>query len=228
MGLNAKNAPSAGAKRVEQPLIDVGGCPARVVQIIDLGLQPESYQGEEKAPCREISVTYELVDEFCVDEEGNIQEDKPRWLSERFCLKNLKAEKAKSTLRYNAIDPAGKHDGDFTALIGEPCVVNVVHNAGSGKNAGKTYNNVGSVSAIRPKDAGKIPPLVNKPTVFLTDEPDAEVFNSLPEFIREIIKNNLEFNGSALQKVLGGKPAAKAAPAPEPDEEEGEEDWRDE
>ena len=230
--MNAKKAPSSGAKRVEQPLIEVGGCPARVVQIIDLGLQPQSFQGEEKAPCRELSITYELVDEFCVDEKGVIQEDKPRWLSERLPLKNLKAEKAKSTLRYNAIDPTGKFDGDFAELIGQPCVVNVVHNPGKGKNAGKVYNNVGSVSSVRPKDADKIPALVNEPTVFLLDEPDVEVFNSLPEFLRDIIKSNLEFNGSALQRALEGKAeisSAKEKPQEEPEDDSSDDDdnWRD-
>jgi hypothetical protein len=232
LGLNAKKVPSSGGNRIEQPLIDVGGCPARVVQVIDLGLQPQSYQGEEKPPAREINLTYELTDEFCVDEEGNVQEDKPRWLSERLPLKNLKAEKAKSTLRYKAIDPTDKFDGDFSQLIGQPCVVNVVHNAGKGKNAGKVYNNVGSVSPIRPKDAEKLAPLVNKPVVFLVDEPDIEVFNSLPEFLQEIIKSNLEFQGSALQKALSGAtPAKTALKTPKPDDDdgdgEGEEDWRD-
>jgi len=234
LGLNVKNAPggSGGGSKVKQPLIEVGGYPARVVQIIDLGLQPQSYLGETKAPCREINVTYELVDEFCIDERGEVQEDKPRWLSERFTLKNLKAEKAKSTLRYNAIDPNGKFDGDFTALIGQPCIVNVVHNAGSGKNAGQVYNNVGSISSVRPKDADKIAPLVNEAVVFLTDDPDIEVFNALPEFMREIIKNNLEYQGSVLQTALDGKPASKARlkaaePEPEDAEDDDPDDWKD-
>lgn len=233
MGLNAKDAPMGSGNKTKQPLLEVGGYPGRVVQVIDLGLQPQSFQGEEKPPCREISLTYEFADEFCIDEEGNVQEDKPRWLSERFTLKNLKAEKAKSTLRYNAIDPNGKFKGDFTALISQPCIINVVHNPGKGKNAGNVYNNVGSVSPVRAKDAANIPQLVNEPVVFLTDEPDLEVFEALPEFLRDIIKSNLEYQGSALQRALEGgakvasKPALKA-PVDEDDDDAGnDDDWRD-
>jgi len=218
MGLNVKNIKSNAGNRVEQPLLEVGGYPARVVQVIDLGLQAQlPYMGNEKPPAHMVQVTYELADEFMLDEAGEALEDKPRWLNEEFPLKSLDLDRAKSTQRYLALDPQLKEDGDFTKLIGYPCIVNVVHNAGKGKNAGRTFCNVGSLSAMREKEAKKLPELVNPPKVFILDEPDVDVFRSLPEFVQDKIKANLNYEGSKLQALLNGTPVPEAV--------EEDEDW---
>lgn len=204
MGLNAKKvAHSGGNKGPAQEAIEPGTYPVRVAQIIDLGLQPQRpYQGQEKPPAYEIMMTYEFLDEFCLDEDGNEDEDKPRWLSETFPFRSLKAEKAKSTQRYYALDPNEDLDGDFTQLIGVAANASIVQNAGKGKNVGKVYNNVQALSAMRAKDASKAPELKNEGKVFTLDEPDVEVFNSLPEWLQDKIKSNLEYSGSALEKAL--------------------------
>jgi len=105
MSLNAKSIKTTGGKGSSQKAIEAGTYPARVVQVIDLGLQAQKpYQGKEKPPAHKLMVTYELVDEFCKDEGGNEQKDKPRWLSEEFNLFSLSQENAKSSIRYVAID----------------------------------------------------------------------------------------------------------------------------
>jgi len=234
MAINAKKAPQGGGDRVEQELLDIAGYPARIVQIIDLGLQAQRpYKGTEKPPANEIIIGYELLDEFMKDDKGEDLLDKPRWLSERIPMRNLKADKAKSTQRYLALDPKQDHDGDFIALVGTPCMVNIVHN----ESNGKVYANVDNISTMRPKEAAKAPELVNPPLVFDLDEPDMEAFERLPDWIQDIIKENLEYNGSALQKALGGKPKPEAkqeSKEPEADEEGGtdpdaeDDDWDDE
>jgi hypothetical protein len=107
MALNSKALPKPKGKDfVEQPNIDPGVYPARIVQIIDFGLQPQKpYKGEEKKPQYEIGITYELVDVFMIDKDGNEVEDKPRWISETLPFYGLEADRAKSTQRYNAADP---------------------------------------------------------------------------------------------------------------------------
>ncbi len=68
---------------------------------------------------------------------------------------------------------------------------------------------------MRPKDAKKTPDLVNESKFFSLDEPDLEVFLSLPDFLQEKIKGNLEYNGSVLQGLLeGDKEEPKAKPQP--------------
>jgi len=222
MALNAKKVPMGGGnKGPQQEPIEAGTYPCRVVQVLDLGLQPQRpYQGEEKPPAHEIMITYEFVDEFCLDEEGNEQEDKPRWLSETMPLRNLDSDMAKSTKRYNALDPNDDLDGDFLGLVNTPCMVTVSNREGTGKFAGKVYTNITNVSTMRPKEAAKCPELVNPHKVFELEEPDVEVLGSLPQWLQDKIKANLEFAGSNLEAALSGEAPKKEEPEEEQEEEE--------
>jgi hypothetical protein len=231
MSLNARKikTTSIGGGSKQDP-IAVGAYPARVVQVLDLGLQAQRpYQGKEKPPVHEIMLTYELTDEFCLDDDGNEDAEKPRWISENFPLYSLEADLAKSTKRYFSLDPDEVHGGDFTALIDTPCMVTVTQR----EHADKIYNNVGSISGMRPKDAARCPELVNPPKVFLLDEPDLTIFGSLPQWMQDKIKGNLEYAGSALDTALAGgsaKPEAKEDEAPKkaakkPVVETDKEDW---
>lgn len=203
MSLNLNNqSKSSGGERVVQETIEHGVYPARVVRIIDLGLQPGmEWQGQQKPNQHKVDVTYELLDVFMKDKDGNENEDKPRWISEDFGVHHPSQDKAKSTIRVKAIDPNNEANFDLSKLIGMPCMVTI----GSKVSKGKTYNRVLDVAAMRPKDAAKAPELKNEGRVFMLDEPDLEYFNSLPEWMQDRIKGNLEFKGSALDKALSGK-----------------------
>lgn len=202
MALNARKIPNPNRGPAPDP-IEPGSYPARTVQIIDLGLQTQRpYKGEEKKPAYEIMVTYELVDEFMKDEEGEDNLEKPRWISETFPFHSLEADRAKSTARYYALDPNAVYEGDWTQLLDTPCMVNIVQNAGSGKNAGKVFNNVASISSMRPKEASRLAPLVNEPKFVSLDDEDVDKFLSLPDWIQEKIKEGLEFEGTVLARAL--------------------------
>lgn len=113
-------APKGNKERkfVEQKNIEPGVYPARLVQIIDFGLQAQKpYKGQDKPPVNEIGLTYELVDEFMKDENGEDIKDKPRWISETLPFYGLYADKAKSTQRYLAFDPTQEWGGDFARAI---------------------------------------------------------------------------------------------------------------
>lgn len=211
MALNANALPRKASGK-QQPNLEPGGYPARVVQLIDLGLQAQRpYQGQEKGPAYEIMLTYELVDEFMKDDDDEPIKDKPRWVSETFPLHPLVADKAKSTKRYLALDPSQAFKGDFSKLIDTPCTVTIVNNKGAD---GRVYDNIGNVSTMRPREAVNCPPLVNPTKVFDLDAPNMEVFNSLPEWLREKIKGNLNFQGSKLQAALDGNVPKQDKPAP--------------
>lgn len=216
MALNAANIQNKNTgDRVEQAPVEPGVYPARIVQILDLGLQAQRpFQGKEKPPAQEISITYELVDTFCVDKDGKELEDKPRWISETLPLYSISQDKAKSTQRYVAADPSGKFGGDFSKLVNAPVNVTIVHN----KVGEKTYVNVAGIAAMRPRDEAKCPELVNPAKVFDLDAPDMEIFGSLPQWIQDKIKKNLKFNGSPLDKLLSG--GAKKEPEKEPEKVE--------
>lgn len=223
MALNARKVKSV-AKGPRQEAMEEGTYPARVVQVIDFGVQEQrAYKGAEKPPAQTIYMTYEFLDEFCKDENGEDDEEKPRWLSEQFPLFSLEADLAKSTKRYYAIDPDENFEGDFTLLAGSPCMV-TVHRY---ESKGEIKNGVSSIAPMRPKEAAKAPELVNPPKVFVIDNPDLEIFKSLPDWMQDKIKEGLEFKGSALDEALNGgvKPAKPAKPArkPEPEPEEADE-----
>ena len=200
MSLNVKQAPMKGGKDIEP--LEAATYPVRLVQVIDLGLQPQEYQGEQKAPMRMAAFTYEFLDEFMKDADGQDMKDKPRWLTERFPIHNIKAEKAKSTKRAKALDPTDKANGDFFAMLGFPALATVVLNRGKGKNAGKFFNNIAEISPMRAKDVENAPALVNKPVAFSLDAPDVEVFRKFPEWVQNTITSNLEFSGSKLEALL--------------------------
>lgn len=201
MSLNAKKV--AGNSKFKRPdPVEAGTYPARLVQIVSLGMQAQrAFKGEEKAPKIDLYLTYELVDEFLVDEEGNELHDKPRWISETIPLNNLNSDLAKSTKRYFALDPTSEHDGDFSALGGTPCMLTVSVDV-SKSDPTVSYNNIASVQAMRPKDAAKMPELKNPVKVFDFDEPDMTVYFSLPEWLQKKITESLEYEGSPLQALV--------------------------
>ena len=223
MSLNANKVVSKEFQ--QQEALEVGTYAARVAQVLDLGVQVQRpYKGEEKPPVHEVMLTYELTEEFMKDENGEDIEDKPRFISETFPFRSLQSDLAKSTKRYRALDPEEKFGGDFTLLIGSPCNVTVTQN--EGKN-GRIYNNISGVSPMQSSKAKRLPELVNEPKVFVMDNPDPEVFASLPEWIQEKMKSNINFEGSPLQAMLEGKPVKTKVEAEEEDVPDFDDDGKD-
>lgn len=215
-------------ERVKQEEFEIGNYPCRIAQVIDLGVQVRTrwdaatnayVPDEEKAPAPKIMVTYEFTTEFMKDADGNDQEDRPRWLSEDFHVFALDNDLATSTKRYLGVDPKKEKAGDWAQLIEYPVTVTVAH-----KKNGKA-----KVGAVSPPMKGMVTaPLKNPPKVFELDNPDMEIFNSLPDWLKDTIKANINYAGSPLEALVGGKPAqpiAKPVEAPvEPVIEEGEGD----
>lgn len=221
MGLNANNIPVPKKESKFKPaeVLDPDSYPARVVRVLDLGLQTQQpYQGQEKPNVHMVDLTYELTTEFLLDEDGNEDETKPRWISEQLPFYSLEIERAKSTQRYNAIDPKGKAGGDFTELTGMPCVVTL--NQYKTKATGILRN---GVSAVTPVMKGMpVADLVNDPKIFVLDNPDLDVLRSLPAWLQDKIKGNLEFKGSALEEALANAPAGGEKAKEEPKAEKKE------
>ena len=208
MSLNSNDLPAGGGTEFEP--MEPGTYPARTVCMIDLGLQDGgSWQDKKKPPVNKIALTYEFVDEWLKDEDGNDMKDKPKWLTEMMPFYSLGADKAKSTKRYLALDPKNVHEGDFSMILDVPCMVTVVHNPNK-KKPGQVWENIAGVTAMREKDAAKCDPLVNDTLIFDLDDPDVEVFTKLPKFIQAEIKKGLEYEGSKLYGLLGDESAPEA------------------
>lgn len=221
MGINASNVPRTGGDFKPAEAMEAGNYPCRIVQVIDLGMQPQrAWQGEEKPPAHTLMVTYEFTDEFMKDEDGQELLDKPRWLSEEFPLRSLESDLAKSTKRMKALDPSFALGGDWAKLVDTPCMVTVTESEGKGKNEGRTFNNIGGVSAMRSRDAERCAPLVNEPKILDLDDPDLTIFKSLPEWLQDKIKSNLEFKGSKLDTLLSGGAPIQDVPSNEPEDDD--------
>lgn len=208
MALNAKTVKATGGDRVAQALVPKGNHFARIAQVIDLGLQArKAWKGTVKPPVHQLWVTYELVNSFMIDKNGKEDKEQPRWISERMNLFSLSQENATSTKRMEALDADGSIDGDWGRVGGLPCTLTVTHSK-DGK-----YNNIGAIS---PPMAGiDVPELVNDVRIFDIDEPDMEVYEGLPDFLKTIMSEGLEFKGSRLAKLLDGEVESSVPSAPE-------------
>tara|TARA_R110002020_G_scaffold287099_1_gene502565 strand:+ start:15243 stop:15914 length:672 start_codon:yes stop_codon:yes gene_type:complete len=219
MTFNAKTA-TGGQGGAAQETVAIGNYPARLVQLVDLGLQAQmAWEGEPKPPIEMVRTVYELPTEFCVDSDGNEDKEKPRWLGEEMNFYNLNAERAKSTLRYRALDPTEDCEGDWSQLIGQACTLTVVHKPNK-KKPGHFYANIGSTAP--PMKGFDVPPLVNPTLVWTLDDPDMEVFEKFPDFMKEKIKANLNFKGSLLEARLNGTEEADAPTETQGGEDAGE------
>lgn len=202
MSLNANNLPSKSSSGPRPDPVEEGTYPARLVQVFLLGTQKQrAFKGEEKPPVLTLRVTYELLDEFLKDENGEDREDKPRWISEEFAFHSLKADLAKSTKRYYALDPKEEAGGDWSKLLGAPCMVTITHSKGKDD---RIYENVAGVSTMRDKEAQKAPELKNPTRMFDFYNPDKEVFDSFPDWLKDRIKDAVDYEGGALEELLSG------------------------
>lgn len=228
--LNAKKLPKPENNSKRPDPLESGTYPARLVGVVLMGTQPQRpYKGEEKPPKLTVRLTYEFLDEFLKDEDGNDIDDKPRWLSEEIPFMSLSADLAKSTKRYFALDPNSEVDGDWGKLLGSPCMVTIVQEADKRPGIDRIYEKIANVSSMRPKEAAKAPELKNDPVVFDFYEPDIEVFKSFPEWIQDKMKSAVDFEGSKLQGLLGDegtvvKKDTQAEDDSNDDDEDGE-DW---
>lgn len=220
MALNAGNIP-AGGNYTKQAELDIGNYPARLVQILDMGSRPKEEWDEASKSYKptgkvlpHIMLSYELGTEFMKDAEGNDVEDKPRWISEEMPLYALNSDKATSTKRYNIFDPRHVDGGDWVLQAGKACTLTIVH----------TVKGKAKIGGVTPPMKGMlVPDLKNPVKIFDLDAPDMEIFGSLPQWVQDKIKANINFVGSKLDVALGGQaapkeqpPVAKQAPQPAP------------
>ena len=166
-------------------LAPVGTQMARLIHIVDLGTQETEFQGTKKNR-RQVRLTWELVDSPMKDERNFI------------IGKTYNASLYKSSLLDLIQSMTGKNiefeaDGSYNmgGILGLPCMLTVVHTT----KGDKTYANIGSVSPM-PTIKGKVleaEPATNHLLNFGLDEFDQDVFDMIPEWLREVIKKSPEY-----------------------------------
>lgn len=173
--------------KAKAPRIEEGTLPARIVSIVDLGIQPMTdwQTGEEVAPKPRVLFTWELPTETLtfVDEDGN-EEEKPRWISKEYTASSFE----RSNLMKLMV-ALGKGDADsLNCLIDTPCLLTI----------GSTVNgNAKIVAVVRPPKAMPVDELVGATGFFDFDEPEEELFLQQPDWIKEKIKDAENYTGFA-------------------------------
>jgi len=171
-------------------LIPAGNYIARCYQMIQIGHVKEVILGEVKT-LNKVRIGWELPTETKVfsPEKG----EQPFVISEEYTLSMHEKSNLRKTLaswrgKDFSIEEAASFD--ITKLLGVACMVNIIHRP-SKADPSRIYQKIGSVSPI-PKGMN-CPPLINKISVLQYDNFDHALFSSLPDFIKDKIKNSEEF-----------------------------------
>jgi hypothetical protein len=201
MSLDLNAVPRSNRPAVDRPLPKAGAQPARVAQVIDLGVQPRAaFKGKEKSPVPQVLVNLELVtDEYEV--EG--KKVKHRLAPKAFNIVSRSSEMyGNSAIAgfLNDIDPSDTVKGKLMELADKPCLATVVHVAGTGKHQGRTFANISRV--MQPPEGYPVPALSTPAMVFSFDTPSVEAWKSIPKFVQDKIKSALNYKGSKVEEMV--------------------------
>jgi hypothetical protein len=182
----AITATNNGSKR---ELIEAGNYVARCYQMIEIGTVEEMIQNAPKVQ-KKVRVGWELPTEQKVFKEENGEQ--PRVISKEFTLSlHEKANLRKTLASWRGKDFTEEQAKafDITALIGVPCMLNIIHKPS--KDGSKMYEEIGSISPM-PKGY-TCPDQITKSFVLSYDDFDEPMFESLPDFIKDKMKGSEEF-----------------------------------
>jgi len=195
MSLNSKKAPEA-KKGLALPLLEEETYPARLLSIVDVGFHEVFYQKKSKGIKQLVNFTFELVDEQVTIEDKDGEESEiTRWVSVNnvSIVSSDPDEKSWQHRILKALDPKGEAEGDLSQLLGFPLLIAMVHKSiQQGPDKGRVYAGVGSLS--KPMKGQEISELTGDIFTFDFDDADVEVFENLPEFVREKIEEASNFS----------------------------------
>lgn len=207
-------APTGGKKA---PILEAGPNVAMLLGIVDLGTQKREYKGTTKDPVRQFMFTFEIPGQT-MDIEVDGEEKTVRRL---FSINNVNfigGEKAKLTKIIAALDPKDQAE-DLDECLGNGVILNLKH--GETKDGNKTarFDSISGLPAGIP-----VPELERTPYMFMWSEgedPDMEVYKDLPDWVKEVIGQSLDYKASKLGKLVGEvkkEPEAKGSAKPEAEE----------
>jgi hypothetical protein len=174
--------------------VDDGTYPARVVQVVLLGKHKATdwqtgkqrfYDDGNPVIQNLVMFTFEFPTET-IEIDG---EDKPRWYSKEYNASTNEMSSLMAVLK--ALDE--DKSLDLSNTVGKPCLVTI----------GSTSNDKPKVTGVTKVPKGmEVGELVNESRVFDPYDPDMEVWEKLPNFIRVKIKEAEDFDNMKLKKLL--------------------------
>jgi len=170
--------------------VEPGTYVARCYSMIELGTIETEFNGEKKSAHR-VLIHWELPTELEVFREELGQQ--PYSVSKEYTL----SMHEKSNLRRDLESWRGKtftesecERFDITKLLSKPCILNIIHEAGK-KDTSKKYVKVASVNKMM--KGQECPEQINPSRILSFDEFNWDMFNSLPDWIKDKIKSSEEY-----------------------------------
>lgn len=195
-------ASDTGGGRDFEP-IPAGGAAAVCDMMVDLGMQ----DGGTYGPKHKVYIRFQVPEHRIQFEKDGQQFDLPAVVGVTFTL----SLSEKSNLRPFLESWRGKkftaeevRGFDITKVAGAPAYLNIVHEDGIGKNAGKTFANIAS---IMPLPKGMPVPTIEggaAPIVYDADNPGA--YNDLPKWLQEKVDGQIKDE----PQPRGGRPQPAA------------------
>lgn len=190
-------------KRIAVPPLDGGTYMGICIGTIDVG---EQYNQHYKKYEDKLILLFEITGET-VDVDG---ESKPRWLSNEYTASlGEKAKLRQHLVSWRSRDFTDEEleNFDIESMLGQPCMLTViVKETDSG-----AYNNITNITAV-PKGV-PAPTTEQELLAYDIDDRNEDVFEKLPEWIRNKIRKSTQFAENPPEDNLDKHAAEEAEPA---------------
>lgn len=176
-------------QKTQRELIPTGNYPARIYELIELGTVDSTWMGEAKKT-HKIRIGFELPTEKRVFDEK--KGEQPMVISKEMALsfgdlaglrKIIEAVEGKKITDAEAVNY------DVLTIVGRPLLVTVSHSEPN--EQGIVYANATTFSPLI--KGLTVDPLSNKTRVLTYESWDEELYNSLPDFLKEKMNKTPEF-----------------------------------
>jgi hypothetical protein len=201
-------------------LLPAGYAFGRLVEYVELGMQPQEYNGKAKDPALEVYIGFALTGEGYQNEDGTPHIIRP------YSFSISRNEKAKAFKLFKALNWQGTAQ-HFAQLLGQAYLVKIVHvQAGADKKLVSRIDLDGFLPPIDPVTKQPYPIAAARDEdlkLFLWDKPTKEAWDDLyvegtwddgksKNRTQETILAAMDYAGSPLEQLLGGTAIAPAAP----------------
>lgn len=156
--------------------------------VVDLGMQPGS--GMYPEPKRQVYIRFELPTERVKYTKDGAEIEGPMSVGRSLTASMSEKANLRKLIeswfgkKFPSDDAAA--DFDMANLLGRRCLLNVTHT----EKGGKTYANIANATPI-PKGMVADQQQHNKSLFYSLDDPDAQVFKQLPEWLQKKIHERL-------------------------------------
>lgn len=177
------------AARPQAERIPEGTYTARIISIIDLGVQPQTdWQTKEPTdPKSRVLFTWELPTEVLEhnNEATGEVEYVPRRISKEYTLSNFEQSNLMKLIKALS---GGEAITSLTQMLGTPCMVSI----------GSTVNGKAKVTTVMKLPSGmQVDEPSTEPMFFDFDNPDEELFTSQAGWIQQKVKEAINYTGFA-------------------------------